>query len=433
MSPNGRELLEILAPHRVQDFLTEYWGRRPLYIPGPTKKFGHFGFDLRAIESVIRAGKPSGRLQVRFVGPDNALKQSPKPLRHYSVRDGDLTVCVDWISDRVEALASYCAGIKAGLSLPGSIFMTCYASPDGHGFGTHFDCHPGFVLQIEGSKRWHFSAKPAVEWPPANLSNARIVPEMMERYPWLKVRFPEGEDEAEFLEQVLTPGDVLFLPAGTWHWTRAIGYSVALTMTCIPMTAADFVDDLVRGHLSRSVKWRRNVPPVSLDAAPSKQLPVAVERFFEARLSELRKHVRSLRASDLYETWTHYVHSFDTPFTMQVAEQTPDINETDTLALMRELPLHYVASPHSGAVSIYYFDTRVDLSYETLPLVKAMVAHASFQAHQATRWLGKTFTWQHAKSLLQELVRAGILRVSQRSREPQGRGVAMANQPRRKS
>ena len=69
--------------------------------------------------------------------------------------------------------------------------MTCYASPHGLRFGTHWDCSASFILQIEGSKRWRFSAKPAVQWPPTLLPNASVVQEMMDRYPWLQVRFPE--------------------------------------------------------------------------------------------------------------------------------------------------------------------------------------------------------------------------------------------------
>src|SRR5262249_40817744 len=159
----------------------------------------------------------------------------------------------------------------------------------------------------EGSKCWRFSAAPAVSWPPAVLTNACIAPEMMDRYPWLQVRFPDEDTEGAFLEQVLTPGDVLFLPAGTWHRASAIGYSVARTMACVPMTAADFVNDLIRGHLSGSVNWRSSVPPVPLEAARSNRLPPAVKRFLDARLSELREYVQSLRAEDMYELWTHHV------------------------------------------------------------------------------------------------------------------------------
>jgi hypothetical protein len=188
-------------------------------------------------------------------------------------------------------------------------------------------------------------------------------------------------------------------------------------MTCIPMTAADFVADLIRGQLSRSVEWRRDVPPVPADATPSAQLPPAVERFFEARLSELREHMQSLSAGDLYETWTHHVHSFDTPFAIQSSEHAPEVAETDTLALVREFPFHYVVSPRKDAVSIYHLDNRFDLSYDALPLVQGMVAHPAFEAGQVSQWLGGTFAWPDTRPLLQELVRAGILRVIRNNRD----------------
>src|SRR5687767_4050385 len=124
MVPTGRELSELLSPHPVPQFVSEYWAREPLYIRGTAAKFSHFGLDLDAFERLIRARTPSGRLQVRFVGPDSRLQPPPRPLSRYSVRDRDLTVGVDWISDAVEALVCFCAGLKAGLSLAGSVFMT---------------------------------------------------------------------------------------------------------------------------------------------------------------------------------------------------------------------------------------------------------------------------------------------------------------------
>lgn len=411
MWPNGREVQDLLSPHRAQDFLAQYWGGKPLYIPGTAKKFADLKFDMLALEGAIRDLEPRDRLRVRFVGADDKVKQKPADLDHYSIRDGNLTVCADWINDRFESLASYCAGIKSGLNLPGSVFMTCYASPRGLGFGTHFDCQPTFILQIEGSKRWRFSPKPAVQWPPAVLPNARVVQEMKDRYPWLQVRFPDQVDEETFLEQLLKPGDVLFLPAGTWHQARAIECSLALTMACIPMTAADFVDDLIRGHLSSSVHWRCNVPPVPMNPNRSEGLPSAVKRFFDARLSELREHVRSLRAEDLYEAWVHHVASFDTPFKIDDRPRAVEVKASDTLTLANDFPLRYVARAGDGSVSLYYLDTRIDLNYNALPLVKAMLKRSTFPAHLATKWLGEKFDWEAVKPVLQELVQAGILRI----------------------
>jgi ribosomal protein L16 Arg81 hydroxylase len=418
MWPNGRELQDLLSPHEAQDFLARFWGKRPLYIPGSAKKFEHLKFNLAALEGIIREVEPHDRLRVRFVGADNKVKPTPVDLGRYSIRRGKLTVCADWINDRVDTLASYCAGIKAGLCHPGSVFMTCYASPDGHGFGTHWDCQASFILQLEGSKRWRFSAAPAVSWPPAVLTNARIAPEMMDRYPWLQVRFPDEDTEGAFLEQVLTPGDVLFLPAGTWHRASAIGYSVALTMACVPMTAADFVNDLIRGHLSGSVNWRSSVPPVPLEAARSNRLPAAVKRFLDARLSELREFVQSLRAEDMYELWTHHVASFDTPLGEEDSLGAPDVKETDTFKVSREFPLRYVPHPDEASVSVYFLDRRIDLAHAVLPLIKALVRRPALAARTATELLGGEFEWPAVKPVLQELVRAGILSIDQSSAAP---------------
>jgi len=409
MWPTGRELPDLLSPVPTREFLAQYWGQKPLYIGGSPSKFHHLGLDLHALESAIRDQDPRDRMRVRFVGADNKVQPPPSDLARFSIRDGEFTVCADWINDRFERLASFCAGIKIALSLPGTVFMTSYASPDGHGFGTHWDGQASFILQLEGSKRWRFSSKPALPWPPVVLANAGIVPEMVERYPWMRVRFPDQEDEAAFEEQVLAPGDVLYLPAGTWHRARAIDYSVALTMACVPMTAADFVDDVIRGHLSKSVDWRTNVPPVPMAETRPDRLPVAVKRFFDARLAELRKHVQTLRAEDLYEAWTHHVASFDTPLAPDGGPGARSIAPTDTLTVTREFPVRYVERPGEGTLSLYYLNHRTDLAYVALPLVEGMLKARTFKAQAAVAWLGTGFAWTDVEPVLQGLVGAGIL------------------------
>jgi ribosomal protein L16 Arg81 hydroxylase len=408
MWPTGRELEDLLSPVQAAEFLAHYWGRKPLYIRGTAGKLAHLELDLEALESAIRDQDPRDRMRVRFVGADNKVHPTPSDLARFSIRKGEWTVCADWINDRFTHLASFCAGIKAALSLPGTVFMTCYASPNGHGFGTHWDGQASFILQLEGSKRWRFSSKPAVSWPPVVLASAGVVPEMLERYPWMRVRFPDDEDEAAFVEQVLSPGDVLYLPAGTWHRARAIDYSVALTMACVPMTAADFVDDVVRGQLSSAVDWRRNVPPVSMAATHPDRLPDAVKRFFDARLAELRKRVRTLRAEDLYEAWAHHVASFDAA----LAPEGPRIRSVapaDILTVAPEFPVRYVQRPNEGTLSLYYLNQRTDLAYAALPMVQGMLKARTFTAQATVGWLGDGFVWKDIEPVLRGLVDAGIL------------------------
>jgi hypothetical protein len=178
------------------------------------------------------------------------------------------------------------------------------------------------------------------------------------------------------------------------------------------MTAADFVNDLVRGHLSSSVNWRANVPPVPMEATRPDRLAPVVKRFFDARLEELRDFVQSLRAEDMFETWTHYVASFDTPVGTGEAPRAEDVKATDTLTVAMEFPLRYVRRTTEGLVSLYYLDNRIDLRITALPFIKEILKRSSFPAGSAAQWLDNGFQWQDVKPVLMELVRAGVLRVN---------------------
>jgi len=409
MAPDGGELGRLLAPITPRDFLTRYWGRRAVYIPGAADKFAELGFDLPTLTKAVDRRTPEGHLEVRFFGRDGQLTAGPTHPEQYRPDEG-LTLQAFRICDRLERLAQFCAGIKIGLSLPGTVTMTGYAVPPGLGFRTHFDCQPNFVLQVEGTKRWRFSARPQVAWPPLNVAYAGRATELTERYPFLKVAYPP--DERQFEEQRLSPGDVLFLPAGTWHQTESSDLSLSLTMTCIPTTTADIVEDTLRASLSRLESWRSNVPPVlTRDLRPG-QLPAPVKRFFDARLAELKRQVRSMRAEDLYASWLRRTATFESPLGRSLDATAPSLTPRDVLAVTREVPLRFVTNEGTGTISLYHLDQRVDLAEAARPLVEALARTSRFPAARARTWLGQGYTWDDVAPLLQELVRVGILRVA---------------------
>jgi hypothetical protein len=107
------------------------------------------------------------------------------------------------------------------------------------------------------------------------------------------------------------------------HQTESSDLSLSLTMTCIPRTTADVVDDTLRAALSRSEHWRSNVPPVLAEDVRPGSLPAPVKQYFEARLTELRALVRSLRAEDLYASWLRGTATFESPLGAGGEEGTP--------------------------------------------------------------------------------------------------------------
>jgi ribosomal protein L16 Arg81 hydroxylase len=280
--------------------------------------------------------------------------------------------------------------------------------PPGLGFRTHFDCQPSFILQIEGTKRWRFSARPALAWPPLNVADAGRAAELTDRYPFLNVAYPL--DERGFVEQLLSPGDVLFLPAGSWHQTESSGLSLSLTMTCIPTTTADIVEDTLWQSLSRRESWRSNVPPVLPRELRPGRLPAPVKRFFDARLAELRRQVRDLRAEDLYASWLRRTAIFESPLGRSLEPTAPALTPRDMLTVAREVPLRFVINADTATITLYHLDQRIDLAGAARPLVEALGRTSRFPAARACAWLGKGWTWDDVAPLLGELVRVGILR-----------------------
>jgi ribosomal protein L16 Arg81 hydroxylase len=404
---DGGELRRLLAPLTPRRFLARHWGQRPAFIAGSPRKFAGLGFTLRSLTRAIAPRVPPGRLEVLFVGADYQLAAGPARPDAYRPADG-LSLKAHRICDRVASLASVCAGIKMALALPGEVSMTAYAVPAGNGFRTHYDCQPNFILQIEGTKRWRFAAAPDVPWPPANVSPSTGLDELRDRFPFLQVSYPP--DERSFQERVLSPGDVLFLPAGTWHQTESIDHSLSLTMTCVPATAADLIDDSLRAALGTAETWRRNVPPVlARDSRPGR-LPAPVERFLEARLAELRALVPTLRAADLYESWCRRVGAVEAPLATTAKVAVPALAPDDVLAVARDVPIRYVVDRRARTITIHHLGQRLELSDGALPLLEALGRRSRFRARSAARWLGGRYGWAQVGPLLQELLRVGILR-----------------------
>jgi hypothetical protein len=253
-------------------------------------------------------------------------------------------------------------------------------------------------------------------------ASARATVELRERYPWLDLDYPSSTQEQEFSEQWLSPGDVLFLPAGTYHRAEAEGYSLALTLACVPMTAADFVDDAVRGNLGHLPAWRASIPP---SVSPAENaLPSELAEFFAARLGELRRVVNALRPEDLYETWAHHVASLDTPLRAPRHAGPARVSEQDHFRVLRTFPLRCAHDPSRGSITLYYLDNRLELSADCLPMIQLIQRQSSFSGSEALSALGGHFAWKDVAPILELLVSEGAL---QRA-EPRDRHTLEARQ-----
>lgn len=303
-SSTGHELRDLLAPLTPTEFLAEYWQRRPVFIKGQPEKFlGLFSrqeFDAALQSGARRTDLPS--FQINIIAPSlgNGKLAHMKGISPDEVdlkmREG-FTVCVNDIGVGDEKLTFFSRMIREQMSYIGSVWFNCYLSPDGSGAGTHFDSAVTTSLQIEGRKRWRYSARPAFDLP---ISNAQLRGDGTPVWtlpwvggePWQKL---ENVDEATFTEVILEPGDLLYLPAGTWHNAKALGHSLALNLAFSPLSFVEMLAQLIEPEFQSRVEWRASPPPIYFeDIPPSEGLPATVQTYITERLKEMQAYIAGL-------------------------------------------------------------------------------------------------------------------------------------------
>lgn len=304
---SGRELEELIKPVLCEDFASDFFSRVPLSVPGTPFKFNHT-FSWEALSESLLAGKeiqnPEYMIRAVFTRGE-ATGSSRRMIAAYYDQLAELlqsgaTICITNIHLADQYLREWAEAIRSQMRFTGNVGVNCYISPDGSGFPIHFDARVATTLQIAGSKRWTFSTESAKYWPAHNAlyRNGRV--EAMGKDLDNPGKLPP---DMNFKEVTLNPGDLLSLPAGTWHSAQAVGHSLALNLYFEPR---NFLDDLIpvlRDFTTSDSNWISG-PPVTVETF-GESAPETVSAYIRKRLDEFSKITRKLAEDPdlLTESW----------------------------------------------------------------------------------------------------------------------------------
>jgi bifunctional lysine-specific demethylase and histidyl-hydroxylase NO66 len=225
--PTGPTPLSRLIAIGVEEFAAEYWGRQALLsraesLPGDDG-FGDL-LDPDGIDELVSArGLRTPFLRVAKAGRTLADRDFTAPGGVGAgiadqVSDDRLTrLFADGSTLVLQALhrtwspvLAFCQDLAAQLGHP--VQANAYITPpQNQGFSDHYDVHDVFVLQIEGEKRWSIH-------PP-------VIDSPLRDQPWTDRRaaVESRATEPAVIEEVLRPGDCLYLPRGFLHAAEALG------------------------------------------------------------------------------------------------------------------------------------------------------------------------------------------------------------------
>ncbi|MFD4169170.1 cupin domain-containing protein [Streptomyces albidoflavus] len=233
-----------------EDFARDFWARTALL----NRRAGDFSdlFSAAAVDELIaRRGLRTPFLRVAKNGatlPDTAFTspagvgatiadQLDDTALWREFADG-ATLVLQALHRTWEPVAEFCAGL--GMELGHPVQANAYVTPpQNRGFDDHYDVHDVFVLQIEGTKRW--------------LVHRPVHPDPLRDQPWTDRRTAVAEAAASepYLDVVLAPGDVLYLPRGWLHAAEAQGaVSVHLTLGIHIWTRYALAEQLAQAALA---------------------------------------------------------------------------------------------------------------------------------------------------------------------------------------
>ena len=219
----------------LDNFLAEYWQRKPLLIrqalPGFTSPLEADELAGLALEEDIESrliieskASPYWSLQC---GPFAEEDFKILPPSHWTL----LVQAVDQWVPEVHDLLSHFDFLPQWRV---DDIMLSYAADQGS-VGPHFDQYDVFLLQGEGQRRWRLGQHCDINTPLLKGQELRIVDNFEQSEEWL-----------------LEPGDMLYLPPGLAHWGIAEGECITYSIGFRAPSATELLSDLATELLSQN-------------------------------------------------------------------------------------------------------------------------------------------------------------------------------------
>lgn len=241
-----RTFANLLHPLSPSDFIDQYWTQKAVIISdnNPYKFADLLSWEqLNQILNIYPLKFPEVRLSQagKKFGP---IQTAPAIIK--ACQSG-ATLIIDRLHKKVENIAKLSEQLR--LELGHRIQVNSYSSPSGQqGFTCHYDCHEVFILQIAGQKHWRVFPD-SFPYPISETPSSQFSP-------------PESDP---YLEQILNPGELLYIPRGHWHDAIAVAEpSLHLTLGIDGPTGIDFSDWLTE-QLQTSPQWRKTLPFLTLN------------------------------------------------------------------------------------------------------------------------------------------------------------------------
>jgi 50S ribosomal protein L16 3-hydroxylase len=251
-------LAGLLDPLPVRDFLSGYWQKRFFHRTGASAVLTELERAFGSFEVPNLVHRHGGAINVWRREGNQVHTSEEEPERALELYEDGCTLYFDLLE--VEPI---CARLVE--SVVDELGMGCttrlcsiFACKTAGGVGSHFDANENFTIQLSGTKVWTVSSDFAVKHP---IHNCAIEAPLI--HPVSATYIPLGLTRESFgrsHEIEMSPGAVLYHPAGSLHSTLAGSASVSLNVCLEPLTMVDLIAGVLEARLMADPAIRRPLP-----------------------------------------------------------------------------------------------------------------------------------------------------------------------------
>ncbi len=398
-------LAHLISPMTVEQFRNEFWGKRALTVPGTPGKFARYYDEECWYTDPPREATAAYPLDEAGVRVSKEVRVDPGQLPDMY----EAGLATSGHVDHMPEIADLLDNLRASFQVPtrGSDFVDavlCFRSKDKVGWSGHWDVYHVFVLQISGKKRWRYSRAPLVpspDLPPGSGGEVGV-------FDGRTVMRPRDD---QLLDVVLSEGDLLYLPPGTWHAPLAEGHSCHLTVAIGQLSVLDLMLNALRDHLIAKSEWRAGVPAVTADSRMCGAIPPELASFFAERRVALGRELVAMDPRVVHQRWaaSTAIHTQLSP-----PQQGAVVQRDERLGPVTRAPIRYVVGPSrhepgQSEVFLYSGQGAASLPESALEFVRSLTKQQNFIAEAAVGW-DPDFSWEEVQKALTDLVNEGILR-----------------------
>jgi 50S ribosomal protein L16 3-hydroxylase len=334
----------VLGGITTKRFLAEHWQKKPLLVRGALPAFE----DPLDPDDLAGLSCEDG-VESRIVETTKwRVTYGPQDERVYAkLGDRKWTLLVQEVNRWVDGAALLLDRFAWLPNVRVDDVMVSYAAKGG-GVGPHLDSYDVFLVQGMGERRWRWSTRPAkdVRWKPG--VDLRILE---------RPRFDR--------EEVLSRGDMLYLPPGFAHEgtavTPCLTYSVGFRAPNVGEMRASFASSQKASELLVD-------PPLSPAENPGAIPP--------AMLARVRAAIRSMDTSD--ETIDRWFASFATRLKPGHDLEAPRRARASKRAIRSEEGRWAFLPRKSGAIYLYVAGIELEVPREAASLAKRLCASRRF-------------------------------------------------------